>query len=155
VRGLQRMVAEGRDCEAILTQLMAPGLPWTRGPDGCRPLCEQMCIVDAEGDLSRERVRRILDLVLSRFSLTSAGKATMRMIPTNQRRNRTMAKTVRGKRCQLESSGFAGRDSTVVDFWAVGVVPADDRPHHRRHSQRVRGQAAGAKMDVDHNANRP
>jgi CsoR family transcriptional regulator, copper-sensing transcriptional repressor len=71
VRGLQRMVAEQRDCEAILTQLMAARAALDRVGLMVADSFVQQCIVDAEGDLSRERVRRILNLVFSRFSLTS------------------------------------------------------------------------------------
>ncbi len=72
VRGLQRMVAEQRDCEAILTQLMAARAALDRVGLMVADSFVEQCIVEAEGDLSRERVRRILDLVFSRFSLTSS-----------------------------------------------------------------------------------
>ena len=71
MRGLQRMVAEQRDCEAILTQLMAARAALDRVGLMVTDSFVQQCIVDDEGELSRERVRRVLDLVFSRFSLTS------------------------------------------------------------------------------------
>ncbi len=74
VRGLQRMVAEQRDCEAILTQLMAARAALDRVGLMVTDNFVEQCIVDAEGELSRERVRRVLDLVFSRFSLTSGGE---------------------------------------------------------------------------------
>jgi len=74
VRGLQRMVAEQRDCEAILTQLMAARAALDRVGLMVTDNFVEQCLVDAEGELSRERVRRVLDLVFSRFSLTSGGE---------------------------------------------------------------------------------
>jgi len=38
-------------------------------------------IVDDEGELSRERVRRVLDLVFSRFSLTSGDESNFGVDP--------------------------------------------------------------------------
>ena len=61
VRGLQRMVAEQRDCEAILTQLMAARAALDRVGLMVADSFVEQCIVDADGDLSRERVRRVLD----------------------------------------------------------------------------------------------
>ena len=71
VRGLQRMVAEQRDCEAILTQFMAARAALDRVGLLVADNYVQKCLVDGEGDLSRERVRRVLDLVFSRFSVPS------------------------------------------------------------------------------------
>jgi len=65
------MVAEQRDCEAILTQLMAARAALDRVGLMLADSFVEQCIVEAEGELSRERVRRVLNLVLSRFSLTS------------------------------------------------------------------------------------
>jgi DNA-binding FrmR family transcriptional regulator len=81
VRGLQRMVAEQRDCEAILTQLMAARAALDRVGLMVADSFVEQCIVDAEGDLARERVRHILDLVLSRFSLTSGDEGNFNEDP--------------------------------------------------------------------------
>jgi DNA-binding FrmR family transcriptional regulator len=74
VRGLQRMVDEQRDCEAILTQLMAARAALDRVGLLVADNYVQQCILNADGELSRERVRRVLDLIFSRFSVLSAEK---------------------------------------------------------------------------------
>ncbi len=81
MRGLQRMVAEQRDCEAILTQLMAARAALDRVGLMVTDSFVQQCIVDDEGELSRERVRRVLDLVFSRFSLTSGDESNFGVDP--------------------------------------------------------------------------
>ena len=69
IRGLQRMVDEQRDCEAILTQLMAARAALDRVGLLVAEDFVQKCIVDAEGDLAPQRVGRVLELVFSRFSV--------------------------------------------------------------------------------------
>ena len=69
VRGLQRMVEEQRDCEAILTQLMAARAALDRVGLLVAESFVQECVMTAEGDLARERVGRVLELVFSRFSV--------------------------------------------------------------------------------------
>jgi DNA-binding FrmR family transcriptional regulator len=82
VRGLQRMVAEQRDCEAILTQLMAARAALDRVGLMVADTFVEQCIVAPDGELSRERVRRVLDLVFSRFSLTSGENGNLGDDPT-------------------------------------------------------------------------
>jgi DNA-binding FrmR family transcriptional regulator len=77
VRGLQRMVAEERDCEAILTQLMAARAALDRVGLLVAENFVQECILTAEGDLARQRVSRVLNLVFSRFSVPVAGESTV------------------------------------------------------------------------------
>ncbi|MFN2166803.1 MAG: metal-sensitive transcriptional regulator [Anaerolineae bacterium] len=69
IRGLQRMVAEERDCEAILTQLMAARAALDRVGLLVADNFVQECVLTAEGDLARQRVSRVLNLVFSRFSV--------------------------------------------------------------------------------------
>ena len=69
IRGLQRMVEEQRDCEAILTQLMAARAALDRVGLLMVEDFVQECILNAEGDLARQRVGRVLELVFSRFSV--------------------------------------------------------------------------------------
>ena|GEM_PF-497259 len=69
VRGLQRMVEEHRDCEAILTQLMAARAALDRVGLLIAESYVQECVMEAEGDLARERVGRVLGMVFSRFSV--------------------------------------------------------------------------------------
>lgn len=69
IRGLQRMVDEGRDCEAILTQLMAARSALDRVGLLVADNFVQQCITTTDGDLARDRVGRVLELVFSRFSI--------------------------------------------------------------------------------------
>ncbi len=69
IRGLQRMVEEQRDCEAILTQLMAARAALDRVGLLVAENFVQECVLGADGDLARQRVGRILELVFSRFSV--------------------------------------------------------------------------------------
>jgi DNA-binding FrmR family transcriptional regulator len=76
IRGLQRMVEEHRDCEAILTQLMAARAALDRvGLLIAEDFVEE-CVLTADGDLARQRVGRVLELVFSRFSVPAVEKST-------------------------------------------------------------------------------
>jgi len=72
VRGLQRMVEEQRECEAILTQLMAARAALDRVGLLVADNYVQECVLTADGDLARQRVGRVLELVFSRFSVPIA-----------------------------------------------------------------------------------
>ncbi len=69
VRGLQRMVEEERDCEAILTQLMAARAALDRVGLLVADNFVHECILTSDGPLARQRVNRVLELVFSRFSI--------------------------------------------------------------------------------------
>jgi DNA-binding FrmR family transcriptional regulator len=69
VRGLQRMVEEQRDCEAILTQLMAARAALDRVGLLITDNFVQECITTADVTLARQRLGRVLELVFSRFSV--------------------------------------------------------------------------------------
>ena len=69
IRGLQRMVEEQRDCEAILTQLMAARAALDRVGLLVAENYVQECILTEDGDLAQSRVGRVLELVFSRFSV--------------------------------------------------------------------------------------
>jgi DNA-binding FrmR family transcriptional regulator len=71
IRGLQRMVDERQDCEAILTQLMAARAALDRVGLLVADNFVQECILTAEGTVARQRVGRVLELVLSRFSVAA------------------------------------------------------------------------------------
>jgi len=77
VRGLQRMVAQERDCEAILTQLMAARAALDRVGLLVAENFVQECVLTAEGDVARQRVSRVLNLVFSRFSVPAPGESTV------------------------------------------------------------------------------
>jgi DNA-binding FrmR family transcriptional regulator len=74
IRGLQRMVEEQRDCEAILTQLMAARAALDRVGLLVTENFVQECVLTADGDLARQRVGRVLELVFSRFSVPAVGE---------------------------------------------------------------------------------
>jgi CsoR family transcriptional regulator, copper-sensing transcriptional repressor len=69
IRGLQRMVEEERDCEAILTQLMAARAALDRV--GLLILDDYVarCLQAPDGTVAQQRVGRMLDLVFSRYSV--------------------------------------------------------------------------------------
>jgi DNA-binding FrmR family transcriptional regulator len=69
IRGLQRMVDEGRECEAILTQLMAARAALDQVGLIVADSFVQECVLTADTDLARDRVGRVLSLVFSRFSV--------------------------------------------------------------------------------------
>ena len=76
VRGLQRMIEEQRDCEAILTQLMAVRAALDRVGLLIADSFVQNCVLTSDGELARERMGRVLELVFSRFSLPIAAADT-------------------------------------------------------------------------------
>jgi DNA-binding FrmR family transcriptional regulator len=69
IRGLQRMVEEQRDCEAILTQLMAARAALDRVGLLIADNFVQECMMTADLALARQRAGRVLELVFSRFSV--------------------------------------------------------------------------------------
>ena len=72
------MVEEQRDCEAILTQLMAARAALDRVGLLVAESFVQECVMTAEGDLARERVGRVLELVFSRFSVPVEASESIR-----------------------------------------------------------------------------
>jgi DNA-binding FrmR family transcriptional regulator len=76
IRGLQRMVEEQRDCEAILTQLMAARAALDRVGLLVAGSFVRDCVLTSEGELARQRVGRVLELVFSRFSIPTIEEST-------------------------------------------------------------------------------
>jgi len=76
VRGLQRMIEEQRDCEAILTPLMAVRAALDRVGLLIADNFVQDCVLTTNGELARERMGRVLELIFSRFSLPIAAADT-------------------------------------------------------------------------------
>jgi len=72
VRGLQRMVETERDCEAILTQLMAIRSALDKVGLLIADSFVQECVMTSDGELARERMSRVLELVFSRFSIPTS-----------------------------------------------------------------------------------
>ncbi len=77
IRGLQRMVEDQRDCEAILTQLMAARAALDRVGLLVAENFVQECVLTADGDLARRRVGRVLELVFARFSVPTVENGTV------------------------------------------------------------------------------
>ena len=69
VRGLQRMVDEQRDCEAILTQLMAARAALDRVGLMIADNFVQECLATDDAEIARQRVGRVLEMIFSRFSI--------------------------------------------------------------------------------------
>jgi DNA-binding FrmR family transcriptional regulator len=69
IRGLQRMVEDQRECEAILTQLMAARSALDRVGLLVADNFVEKCLTTNDEDVARERVGRVLELVFSRFSV--------------------------------------------------------------------------------------
>jgi DNA-binding FrmR family transcriptional regulator len=69
IRGLQRMVDDRRDCEAILTQLMAARAALDQVGLIVADNFVQECVLQADTDTARERVGRVLSMVFARFSV--------------------------------------------------------------------------------------
>jgi DNA-binding FrmR family transcriptional regulator len=81
IRGLQRMVEEQRDCEAILTQLMAARSALDRVGLLVAENFVQQCILAASEDVARERIGRVLELVFSHFSVPAVENGTVAVEP--------------------------------------------------------------------------
>jgi DNA-binding FrmR family transcriptional regulator len=58
-----------RDCEAILTQLMAARSALDQVGLLIADNFVQECLTDADGDVARDRVSRVLEMIFSRFSI--------------------------------------------------------------------------------------
>jgi DNA-binding FrmR family transcriptional regulator len=77
IRGLQRMVEERRECEAILTQLIAARAALDRVGLLVVENYVEECLPTQDPDVMQQRVRRVLGLVFSRYSLSGqADEAT-------------------------------------------------------------------------------
>jgi DNA-binding FrmR family transcriptional regulator len=69
VRGLQRMVDDQRDCEAILTQLLAARSALDRVGLMIAENFVQECFIEGESEVMRQRAGRVWEMVFSRFSI--------------------------------------------------------------------------------------
>jgi len=70
VRGIQRMIEENRDCEAIVTQLMAARAALDRASLLIMSRHIERCLLDSNAQTSRARLERIIGLFL-RFADSS------------------------------------------------------------------------------------
>jgi DNA-binding FrmR family transcriptional regulator len=81
VRGLQRMVGEQRDCEAILTQLMAARSALDQVGLLIAGNYVQECVMTEDGAVARQRVGRVLEMVFSRYSIPVADESRSQIEP--------------------------------------------------------------------------
>jgi DNA-binding FrmR family transcriptional regulator len=81
VRGLQRMVGEQRDCEAILTQLMAARSALDQVGILIAGNYVQECVMTEDGAVARQRVGRVLEMVFSRYSIPIADESRSQTEP--------------------------------------------------------------------------
>lgn len=77
VRGLQRMVEEQRDCESILTQLMAARAALDRVGLLVADSYVQECLTSLEGPAVQAQLGRVLEMIFSRFSVPSGEEAAL------------------------------------------------------------------------------
>jgi len=64
IRGIQRMIEENRDCEAIVTQLMAARAALDRASLFIMSQHIERCLLDSNAPASRARLERIIELFL-------------------------------------------------------------------------------------------
>lgn len=64
IRGIQRMIEEDRDCEAIVTQLMAARAALDRAGLVIMSRHIERCLLEADAQTSRARLERIIGLFL-------------------------------------------------------------------------------------------
>ena len=76
VRGLQRMVEEQRECEAILTQLMAARAALDRVGVLIAGSYVQQCLRTDDPEVARDQVGRVLEMVFSRFSVPAIDQSS-------------------------------------------------------------------------------
>jgi DNA-binding FrmR family transcriptional regulator len=70
------MVEEDRDCEAILTQLIAARAALDRVGLLVVDRFVERCLTTADPSTAQQRVGRVLDLIISRYSVPGADEDT-------------------------------------------------------------------------------
>ena len=84
VRGPQRMVGEHRDCEAILTQLMAARSALDQVGLLIAGNYVQECVMTEDGAVARQRVGRVLEMVFSRYSIPFTDESRLQTEPVEE-----------------------------------------------------------------------
>lgn len=64
IRGIQRMIEEGRDCEAIVTQLMAARAALDRAGLYIVSHHIESCLMDASGQANRAQLQRVIEFFM-------------------------------------------------------------------------------------------
>ena len=70
IRGLQRMIDGARDCEDILTQLMAARAALDKVGVSIVSSYLEECLMAGDVEERRKKITRTIELVFSRYSLT-------------------------------------------------------------------------------------
>ena len=70
IRGLQRMVEQERECEAVLTQLMAARAALDSVALMIVENHMKECLASGDPELTQQRMRRMLEMIFSRYSLS-------------------------------------------------------------------------------------
>lgn len=83
VRGLQRMVEERRDCEAILIQLMAARTALDRVGLLVAQNFIQECLLTGDEDQARQRMGRVFELIFSHFAVPAGEENAPATEPVN------------------------------------------------------------------------
>jgi DNA-binding FrmR family transcriptional regulator len=78
IRGLQRMVEEQRECEAILTQLIAARSALDRVGLMVVEHYVEECMETSDPQVAQQQVRRILGMVISRYSVPEPSDLAIR-----------------------------------------------------------------------------
>ena len=72
IRGLQRMVEQERECEAVLTQLMAARAALDSVALMIVENHMKECLASGDLELTQQRMRRMLEMIFSRYSLSES-----------------------------------------------------------------------------------
>ncbi|HNS50571.1 MAG TPA: metal-sensitive transcriptional regulator [Anaerolineae bacterium] len=70
IRGLQRMVEQERECEAVLTQLMAARAALDRVALMVVDNHLKECMDSSDPERAQQRMKRVLEMVFSRYSVS-------------------------------------------------------------------------------------
>ncbi len=83
IRGIQRMIEQERDCESVVTQLMAARAALDRTSLLIVNHHLAQCLLDSEGHTNRAQLERIVEFLL-RFSTPTSTAAGMGGEPPSQ-----------------------------------------------------------------------
>ncbi len=78
IRGLQRMIEGERDCEDILTQLMAARAALDKVGVSIVSSYLEECLMAGDAEKRKKKITRAIELVFSRYSLTMEPTNTFR-----------------------------------------------------------------------------
>ena len=123
IRGLQRMVEEHRDCEAILTQLMAARAALDSVGLLIAESYVQECVMEAEVDLARERMDHILATHVPEPLTPSQDRAVERMLSDAREHYRAAGMIDDTVSLMKEVTARGGHATAIVNNRAGGNAP--------------------------------